>query len=95
MASADVTLPGSAGRDFEADTTQRTATLNSGGGSITNPTADVTVWVNENGGEVSTTSGGGSIPILPNATFPLNSTTRRFTFKTASGTAYPIYKPRS
>lgn len=92
MASANVTLAGSASRDFEADTTQRTATLQKPGGTVTNPSAD-TVWIDVNGGTVSTTNGGGSTPVLQNGTVRLPNQCHSFTFKTAANSSYPFYVP--
>lgn len=94
MASADVTCAGSAGREIEADTTQRTATLSKPGGTVTNKSSD-SVWIDENAGTVSTTNGSAtSYEVRQNASFALPFDCRSFTFKTASGTSFLQYTPR-
>lgn len=86
--SANVTLSGP-GREFEADTTQRTATVQAGnkGGSILNKSAD-SVWIDLNGGTVTTSSGSTSIELQTRVSIKLPNNCATFTFKTASGTSY-------
>ena len=88
-ASANVTLGGN-GREFECDTTQRTASMNVEGGSILNKSAD-SVWVQLDAGTVGTTSGSISIEVATGTSLRLPLTCRSFTFKTAAGTSYLIY----
>ena len=88
-ASADVSL-GSGGREFECDTTQRTATVNVRGGSILNKSTD-SVWVDFDAGTVSTSNGGTSIELAQNTSVKIPQACGSFTFKTASGTSYIIY----
>lgn len=87
--SADISL-GSNGREVECDGTQRTATLNTHGGSIMNKSTG-SVWVSLDAGTVSTTSGGTSVEVLQNMSIKLPSSCGSFTFKTASGTSYLVY----
>lgn len=88
--SANVTLR-PLGREFECDTTQRTATLsNVRGGSIYNKSSD-SVWVDLNGGTVVTSSGSTSIEVAQGTALRLPVECTSFTFKTASGTSYLIF----
>lgn len=86
--SADVTLRGG-GNEFEADSTQRTATITSSvlGGSIMNKSSG-SIWVDLNGGAVVTSSGSTSIECKQNTAFRVPKNCRSFTFKTVSGSSY-------
>ena len=91
-ASADVTIGGS-GREVEADTTQRIATLIVHSGSILNKSTD-SVWVNFDAATVSTVSGGTSIEIKTGTSLKIPDQCGAFTFKTASGTSFLVYVGR-
>lgn len=86
MASANVTL-GDAGYEFEADGTERTATLQTPGGVISNRGNDSSTGgkagVNTDGGTVVLTepAGASMAPLPVGSTVVLPSTCRSFTFK--------------
>ncbi len=88
-ASANVTV-GGGGREIECDGTQRTATLNSRGGSILNKSS-ASVWIQLDAGTVGTTSGDVSIEIAQGTSIKLPETCVAFTFKTAGSTSYLIF----
>lgn len=87
--SADITLAGG-GREVECDSTQRTATLATHGGSIYNKSTG-SVWINLEADTVGTSDGGTSIEVKTGVSLRLPSQCGSFTFKTASGTSYLIY----
>lgn len=90
-ASADITLAGN-GREVECDTTQRTATIQSGNinCSIYNKSSG-SVWVDLNEGTVTTSSGSTSIEVAQGTSLKLPKNCKAFTFKTSSGTSYLIF----
>jgi hypothetical protein len=89
MASANIVVCGGGAR-FEADSTERTATVLEHG-SICNPDS-TTVYVNFNGGAVvASDAAGGSLPLKTGYTFAIPSECKTFTFKTASGSAFPFW----
>lgn len=95
MASANVTLAGSSEREFECDSTERTATLMNPGGYLVNKHATVSVWINADNGTVSTTDGNAtSVEIKPLATYRLPFTGYAFKFKTSASTSYLQYIPQ-
>lgn len=97
MAADNVTLPGSEGKAFEADANIYVATLRAPGGSITNPPGEDTVYIRENDDDAAgiAADGTGGIPVPAGCTWPLNPTTKAFSFRCAVGeSAVPLYKPR-
>jgi hypothetical protein len=90
MASANITIGGYAAR-FEADGTQRTATIKEAGVSISNPDS-ATVYVDFTGGTVVAIDGaGGSLPLKQGYSLPVPLECLSFTFKTAGETSYPFW----
>lgn len=87
MASADVTLGGS-GREFEVDTTERTATLNSPGGWLRNTHATETAFVNTTAATVVTTQpvGAAGLTIKAGQSVALPAKCQSFTFKSGATT---------
>ncbi len=87
MASANVTLSNS-GHEFEVDATQRTATLQTHGGWVTNTHATEAAYINTDGGAVVTTSpvGASCLKIGAGKSAALPRTCLAFTFKSAATT---------
>ncbi|MBE7464811.1 MAG: hypothetical protein HS116_15155 [Planctomycetes bacterium] len=79
-------------REFEVDTTQRTGTVNSRGGWLTNTHATEAVFVDTLAGTTATTqpAGVGHLVIKPGKSMPLQNTCAAFTFK-AGGTSYLLW----
>lgn len=95
MASAALTLAGSAAREIECDTTERLNTLRRSGGKIRNKSAN-SVWVNTNGGVVDATNGSeSSVEVVQNQEYDLPLDCATFRSKTAAGTSYLVYTPRA
>lgn len=87
MASAPVTL-GDSGAEFEVDTTEQTATLNTPGGYLRNMHATVAAYVNVVGGAVTTAqpAGQGHGEIKPGEVYPLPKRCSLFKFKATAQT---------
>lgn len=99
MASANVSL-GSNGAEYEADTTERTATMNRFGGFVTNAGSGL-IGVNFEGAAVGTVSHAGAIAGLvgtqildPGATLTIPVTCRSFKFKADGAGCVLSYSPR-
>lgn len=99
MASANVSLS-SNGAEYEADTTERTATMLRNGGFITNVGAGL-IGVNFENASVGTVThaaamaGGVGTQILdPGATLAIPATCQAFKFKASASCAF-VYSPRS
>lgn len=91
MASANVTLPGSQGKLFEADATSRLATLLVSGGRVTNTARNNrTAWINEGGGTAAADDGV-SVPIGPGASHQLDITCQSFGFMAVGGAEFLLY----
>lgn len=95
MASADVALTDS-GIEFEADSTQRTASLTAAGGMVSNVGVDAAAGakaaISPCGNDIVLTqpAGPGIIPLPVGATVRLPTTCRSFTFK-ASASTFLVY----